>query len=126
MKVEGAKLHGKVGKLLRQTMSFYVIRFHDYAQIKSDEYDSPLIIDVRVVCTFLSLCACLCVKYMYVFFCMHYSYVFIMFFRCMLDVCKFIPCYTSIFYLCVYLSIFLSIYIVHLHNDVFIDMINHS
>lgn len=39
LKVEGAKVHGKVGKLLRQTMSFYVIRFHDYAQIKSDEYD---------------------------------------------------------------------------------------
>lgn len=76
---------------------------------------------------YISFFVCVLVCKVYVcLFCMHYSILFIMFFRCMLDVCKFIPCCTSIFYLFVYLSIFLSIYIIHLHDDVFIDMINHS
>lgn len=69
-----------------------------------------------------------CVLVCTVYVCLFLYALFTMFFRCMLDldVCKFIPCYTSIFYLFVYLSIFLSIHIIHLHDDVFIDRMNRS
>ena len=118
----GAKLHGEVGKLLRQTMSFYVIPFTIMHRLNQ----MNMSFNHRRSCSmYISFFVCVLVCKVYVcLFCMHYSKFFIMFFRCMLDVCKFIPCCTSIFYLFVYLSIFLSIYIIH--NDVFIDMINHS